>query len=111
MDALVIESDNVFLDSSNHEQVNTIRKEYENVFINDKEFFDKAKEGDQFMILDIGCPRSLMGNSEFNKLKDAMSSQDRNEIKVYSAVYCVSSLFLYSLCSEYEHANILPKSL
>jgi hypothetical protein len=34
---------------------------YDDVFVNDEDFITNERKGQQFMILDIGCPRSLMG--------------------------------------------------
>ena len=37
------------------------------------------------MIVDIGCPRSLMGKKEYRKLLKSLSSSDRARIKEYKA--------------------------
>ena len=44
-------------------------KHYDRVFENDVFFRMKTPEMGQLMIVDCGCPRSLMGNKEYEKLK------------------------------------------
>ena len=46
-----------------------IKEEYERIYLND-DFFKKQFRGSgQFMIVDCGSPRSLMGDDECNRLE------------------------------------------
>ena len=56
-----------------------INQEYDEVFINNH----LEREGTQLMILDIGCPKSLMGMREYKKLEHSLSEEDRSHISKY----------------------------
>ena len=73
---------------------------YDEVFLNDKDLIRLKEFGKQYMIIDIGSPRSLMGEHEYLRLRGALSSVILSRIvehpagerfrfgpsKVYSAV-------------------------
>ena len=46
---------------------------YDDVFVNDEDFIANERKDQQFMILDIGCRRSLMGLKEYERFKRALS--------------------------------------
>ena len=56
-----------------------INQEYDNVFITAN--FDRNDT--QSMILDIGCPKSLMGISEYCELFDKLSVEERKLVRKY----------------------------
>ena len=58
---------------------------YDEVFVNDDDFITNYRKGQQFMILDIGCPRSLMGNQEYEKLKKSLSNSELSKILEFSS--------------------------
>ena len=60
--------------------VYTVSKDYHKVFVNDEEFYDQNGCRSQLMIVDIGCPRSLMGKNEYRRLRESFSSSERIKI-------------------------------
>ena len=60
-------------------------KYYDEVFVNDEEFSGNKSVQNQLMIVDIGCPRSLMGNKEYKKLLSSLSSSELRNIKEFKA--------------------------
>ena len=60
-----------------------ISADYDKVFLNDEDFF-KTKEL-QYMIIDIGSPRSLMGESEYFRLRGTISENNRKRILEHPA--------------------------
>ena len=54
---------------------------YDKVFVNDEEFSGGKRDQKQLMIVDIGCPRSLMGKQEYKKLISSLSSSELRHIK------------------------------
>ena len=61
--------------------VNILANNYEGVFLNDDILLTNISKGKQFMILYIGCPRSLMGKSEYENLLCSLSQTERENIK------------------------------
>ena len=53
---------------------------YENVFVNDESLTSNNRKVTQYMILDIGCPRSLMGSSEYSKYLSSLSEEDKEKV-------------------------------
>ena len=51
------------------DEVFILKTKYDEVLVTDEDFIENERKGKQFMILDIGCPRSLMGEKEYKKLK------------------------------------------
>ena len=49
---------------------------YDEVFVNDEDFITNERKGQQIMMLDIGCPRSLMGLKEYERFKKALSESE-----------------------------------
>ena len=49
------------VESDEKNEVLSVINEYDNIFVNDEVFIEYDRKGVQLMILDIGCPRSLMG--------------------------------------------------
>lgn len=72
-------------DSIDANEVLVVVNSYDEVFINDEDFIENERKGNQLMILDIGCPRSLQGENEFRRLKDSLSTNELKELKVFSA--------------------------
>ena len=62
-----------------------VTKNYDEVFVNDEEFSGDKSVQNQLMIVDIGCPRSLMGNKEYKKLLSSLSSSELRNIKEFKA--------------------------
>ena len=60
-----------------------VDKNYHQVFVNDEEFTERKRN--QLMIIDIGCPRSLMGIKEYENHKDSLSSFELRRIKEFQA--------------------------
>ena len=60
-----------------------VDKNYHQVFVNDEEFTERKRN--QLMIVDIGCPRSLMGIKEYENYKDSLSSFELRRIKEFQA--------------------------
>ena len=58
-----------------------IVKNYVEVFVNDEEFSDN--ERNKLMIVDIGCPRSLMGKKEYRKMLNSLSSSELARIREF----------------------------
>ena len=50
--------------------VTKVNKSYDRVYLNDDFFKSKFSHHGQFMIVDCGCPRSIMGVKEYSKLKE-----------------------------------------
>ena len=53
---------------------------YDEVYINDEDFIKNKEFGFQFMILDIGSPRSLMGKHEYDRLRASLSGKQLKRI-------------------------------
>ena len=53
---------------------------YDEVFVNDKDFITNERKGQQIMILDIGCPRSLMGLKQYERFKKALSESELEKV-------------------------------
>ena len=62
------------------EELFVVNHEYDSVFISDC----LNRSGTQLMILDIGCPKSLMGTSELKKLIGTFSEEEKKYIQKYS---------------------------
>ena len=58
-----------------------VHTDYHKVFVNDDEFCDRKGKKSQLMIVDIGCPRSLMGSNEYKRLRKSFSSSEKRSIK------------------------------
>ena len=54
--------------------VNILNETYYRIYINE-EFINKSKEFGQFMIVDCGCPRSLMGDKEYANLSKSYNTE------------------------------------
>ena len=52
-----------------------LNEAYHSIYLNDDFFKHKSRHHGQFMIVDCGCPRSLMGSKEYNKMKDKYSTE------------------------------------
>ena len=62
-----------------------VDKEYHEVFVNDEEFSADARKKKQLMVVDIGCPRSLLGFEEYERFKDSLSSCELRKVKEFEA--------------------------
>ena len=62
-----------------------VGKEYHEVFVNEKEFSVAKRKKNQLMIVDIGCPRSLLGFEEYERLMDSLSSHELKRVKEFEA--------------------------
>ena len=62
-----------------------VHKNYVEVFVNEEEFSSHDRNKEQLMIIDIGCPRSLMGKKEYEKFLKSLTSSDRARIKEFKA--------------------------
>jgi hypothetical protein len=62
-----------------------VDKEYHEVFVNDEEFSSDARKKKQLMVVDIGCPRSLLGFEEYERFKDSLSSCELRKVKEFEA--------------------------
>ena len=58
-----------------------IEKAYHKVLISNEDI-EKITNPNQFMIVDIGCPRSLMGINEFNIFKESQVIKEQGNMKV-----------------------------
>ena len=72
---------NVFI--SFEEELFIIKNDYDEVFLNDKHFSDKVSKSKQLMILDIGCPKSLMGLNEYKSLKSTLTQDEKQLIEEF----------------------------
>ena len=68
---------NVRVRNCNTDREIYVHKNYVEVFVNEEEFSGHDRDNTQLMIIDIGCPRSLMGKKEYRKLLKSLSSSDR----------------------------------
>ena len=50
-----------------------VNENYPEVFVNDIEFSVNKRKRNQLMIVDIGCPKSLMGRDEYERFRDSLS--------------------------------------
>ena len=62
-----------------------VDKDYRDVFVNDDEFSEHNRKRNQLMIVDIGCPRALLGRKEYERLLNSLSTSERKQIKEYKA--------------------------
>ena len=62
-----------------------VDEKYHEVFVNDEEFSNDVSGKKQLMIVDIGCPRSLMGKKEYRKLLKSLSSSRLERVKEFKA--------------------------
>ena len=51
---------------------------YDRIFVNNEYFKTKTKQLGQFIIVDCGCPRSLMGIKELERLKRIVHIETKN---------------------------------
>ena len=58
-----------------------VDQKYMEIFVSDEEFSAYERKRSQLMIIDIGCPRSLMGFKEYERYKDSLSSYELERIK------------------------------
>ena len=71
-------------DGNINDEVFFLEKEYDEVFVNDDDFVSDRKSK-QLMIIDIGCPRSLMGKKEYETLLDSLTPSEVDGIKEFAA--------------------------
>ena len=64
-------------------EVFIIERAYHEIFMSDKDFINNIK--DQIMILDIGCPRSLMGRKEFERFIESAVIKEKGKVKYFEA--------------------------
>ena len=62
-----------------NQTVNVLNVSYDRIYKND-DFFTKQKVLGQFIIVDSGCPRSLMGDKEYEMLRRNFRTEEK-EIK------------------------------
>ena len=102
-------------------------KHYDRVFENDVFFRMKTPEMGQLMIVDCGCPRSLMGNKEYEKLKtnfettsESVDKEERFKFgpsRVYNSQVKVKipmklgkvSVEIEFFCSNRKYSNLIGK--
>ena len=71
-------------DGNINDEVFFLEKEYDEVFVNDDDFVNDRKSN-QLMIVDIGCPRSLMGIKEYETLLNSLTPSEVDGIKEFAA--------------------------
>ena len=81
-----------------------VGKNYDDVYINDEEFSGDKCDQNQLMIVDIGCPRSLMGKKEYEKLINSLSSSELKHIKESKASekFCFGPSRSYDSMMKYQ---------
>ena len=62
-------------DSRDPTSVTTVNASYDRIYTNDTFFHQNSLKLGQVMIVDCGCPRSLMGDKEYEKLKRTFKTQ------------------------------------
>ena len=68
---------NMSIEISKHSHVVVFSGSYDTIYSND-DFFQQRSHMGQFMIVDSGCPRSLMGLKEYEKLKQEYETEVLN---------------------------------
>ena len=58
-------------------------KSYHKIYETDKFFKNKRIEKEQFIIVDSGCPRSLMGEQEFSRVKKRFRVINEEQVDDY----------------------------
>lgn len=58
-----------------------VDKDYVDVFLNDED----VRNSNQVMIIDIGCPRSLLGSKEYKRLLKSLSSSQLQRLREFKA--------------------------
>ena len=76
---------NLHLQGSDNNEVFYLETNYDDIFVNDEDFISKDRKGTQLMIIDIGCPRSLMGSYEYEKFKSFLPPLELKRIKEFPA--------------------------
>ena len=66
-------------------EVLLVNNKYDEVFVNDEDFIENERKGKQLMILDIGCPRSLSGENEYNRLLETLTPEELEHLHEYPA--------------------------
>ena len=54
---------------------------YHQVFVKEEEFSSTKRKRNQLMVVDIDCPRSSMGRSEYERYRASLSSSEQRSIK------------------------------
>ena len=62
-------------------EVYYVEKDYHDVYVNDDEFMEHSDNRKQLMVVDIGCPRSLLGRKEYERFFKSLSPSERRRIK------------------------------
>ena len=51
------------------------------VFVNEDEFSEEKRKKNQFMVVDIGCPRSLLERKEYERFLKSLPPSERRRIR------------------------------
>ena len=58
-----------------------VDNDYTDVFVNEDEFSEEKRKKNQFMVVDIGCPRSLLGRKEYERFLKSLPPSERRRIR------------------------------
>jgi hypothetical protein len=75
-----------------------VDKDYTDVFLNEDQFSEQKSKENQIMVVDIGCPRSLLGRKEYERFLKSLSESSRRNIREYKA----SEKFRFGPSRTYE---------
>ena len=62
-----------------------VDNDFRDVFVNEDEFSEQKSNKNQLIVVDIGCPRSLLGRKEYERFLKSLSQSDRRKIREYKA--------------------------
>ena len=90
-------------------EVNVLNVSYDRIYKSD-DFFKEPKSCGQFMIVDSGCPRSLMGDQEYKSLKRNFKTEEkelkRNEKFRFGPSRVYESEFKAKLFMQLGHKDV-----